>query len=210
MALCDWGPTIDSATLPDLYAPQPPVRKFFPTPGGIDNLALSSIDTFEIPGMGIFTVNFQGYFQVAREDTGATSWLDFGPFVNMTDMRLRGISPQLGQITVRLNPDIVSTGKVFPGVNNTTPAKCDIATAAQFELESNGLTLFNKIPILLMNDAIDSVPPVEDPNGEAHIYRLGLYDRNNPDGRPVAYLLSLRYTVGNYITLEQAEEYRQW
>lgn len=208
MALCDWGPTIDSALLPDLYAPQT-VRKFFPTPGGIDNLALSSVDTFEIPGMGTFTVNFNGYFQVAREDTGANRWSEFGPFVNMTDMRLRGNSPRLGQITVRLNPDIVSTGKVFPGINDATAAKCDISTAAQFEM-GNGMTLFNKTPILLMNDAIDSVPPVEDPNGEAHIYRLGLYDRNNPDGRPVAYLLQLRYTVGNYITLEQAEEFRQW
>ncbi len=209
MAICDWGITIDSTDLPDLYAPQT-VQEFYPTPGGIDNLALSSTDIFQIPGQGTFTVNFNGYFRVARENTGAKEWSQFGPFVNMLDMRLRGDSPELGQITVRLNSEMVSTGKVFPGVDNDTAAKCDIATAVQFEIPKFGLTLFNKVPVLLMNDAIDSVPPVEDPNGEAHIYRLGLYDKKKPDGRPVGYLLSLRYTVGNYITLEEAEEYRKW
>lgn len=59
-----------------------------------------------------------------------------------------------------------------------------------------------------MNDAIKAVPPVEDANGTAHIYNLPLYDVKNPQGRPVAYLRSIKYTVGNYITLDEAKAFR--
>src|SRR5690606_8875366 len=73
MAICDWGPRVDAGNLPDLYAPQK-VLPFTPTPAGIDNLALSSIDTFVVPGVGTFEVNFSGYFRVAREASPADTW----------------------------------------------------------------------------------------------------------------------------------------
>jgi hypothetical protein len=60
-----------------------------------------------------------------------------------------------------------------------------------------------------MNDGIEAIPPVEDPNGQAHLYLLPLFDSSDPDGQPVAYLKSLRYTVGNYISQAEAEEFRQ-
>ena len=58
-------------------------------------------------------------------------------------------------------------------------------------------------------DGITSIPPVEDPNGYAHLFNLPLFDMANPDGRPVAYLRSLRYTVGNYVTQAQAMALRE-
>jgi len=208
MAICDWGPRVDAGNLPDLYAPQK-VLPFTPTPAGIDNLALSSIDTFVVPGVGTFEVNFSGYFRVAREASPADTWASYGPYVNMIDIRLRGSSSVLGTITVRLNPDIVSAGQVFPSGSDTQAAACRIASGVTFDANQIG-TLFNKEPILLMNDGIDSVPPVEDPNGQAHIYRLPLYSMQDPEGKPKAYLTSLRYTVGNYVTFEEAEKFREW
>jgi hypothetical protein len=68
--------------------------------------------------------------------------------------------------------------------------------------------LFNKEPILLMNDAINSIPPLEDPNGHAHIYMLPLYDVAKPDDAPLAYLQQLRYTIGTYISQARADEIR--
>ncbi len=71
------------------------------------------------------------------------------------------------------------------------------------------MTLFNKEPVLLMNNAIESIPPVEDPNGEGHIYYLPFFDVANPKGKPIAYMTGLRYTVGNYITEDAAKAIRK-
>lgn len=202
-----WGRKANVAGLPDLYAPQP-VRKFSATPGGIDNLALSSQDTFFIPGRGEFTVGFEGYFKVARENPTSRDWATADFYVNMVDLQLTGRSDQLGPMQVRLNPDVVSSGQVFAAGAEAAAAKCRIATGAVFSLPDQQLSVFNKEPILLMNDAIESVPPVEDPNGEARIYRLPLYDTRNPDGPPAAYLTRLRYTVGNYLTRTEVDAVR--
>jgi hypothetical protein len=208
MSINSWGPKISTRGLKDLYRPTK-IKKFAATPGGIDNLALSSIDTFFIPGKGEFEVKFKGYFRVARSNPTSDNWADAEWFVNMTDLRLEGSSSKLGKMNVRLNPGEISPGQVFAAGGANAAAKCRIATAASFEMNELGITAFNKEPILLMNDAIESVPPVEDPNGEAHIYRLPLFNVKEPDGEPVAYLTRLRYTVGNYITKEQAEKFRR-
>lgn len=213
-----WGPRIDYEKLPDLYAPQE-IKPFFPTPGGIDNLHLTSTDTFYVPGRGEITVEFKGYMRVARANPTSDDWNTNEVFVNMIDLRLRGESREIGPITVRLNPEFVSAGQVFPAggeAEGPTPEPCRIAAAAIFELPMMGFTpsterrggLFNKEPILLMNDGIRALPPVEDPNGYAYLYKLPLYNRENPDGRPVAYINSLKYTVGNYVTREEAERFR--
>lgn len=202
-----WGKKISVRGLPDLYA-STDIRKRSATPGGIDNLALTSKDTFIIPGHGEFTVSFEGYFRVARSNPTTKDWATAEWQVNMVDMRLTGASKTLGKMNVRLNEGVVSAGQVFAAGASASAAACRIAVAATFEIEELGLTVFNKEPILLMNDAIDSVPPVEDPNGEAHIYRLPLFDVKRPSGSAVAYLTRLRYTVGNYITKEQAKKWR--
>jgi hypothetical protein len=110
---------------------------------------------------------------------------------------------------VRLNPDVVSFGQVFAAGGRFRAAACRIATGAMFTSTTMGLTAFNKEPILLMNNAINAVPPVEDPNGEAHIYRLPLFDVKDPEGNAVAYLTRLRYSVGSYITEEQLKSMRR-
>jgi hypothetical protein len=209
----DWGNRIDATSLSDLYHPQE-VTQFAAPPGGIDNLRLSSVDTFMIPGRGEYSVNFDGYFRIGRADPTTADWANAQVFVNMLDMNLTGSHPDLGQMNVRLNPNVVSAGQTFgPALTAgpatlTAPAACRIAAGATFQSSALGVTVFNKEPILLMNDAIESIPPVEDPNGIAHLYKLPLYDMGNPGGEPVAYLTSLRYTVGNYVTEADAIAYR--
>jgi len=198
-----WGPIVFSRNLKELYAPQK-IKRFSPTPGGIDNLSLSSTDTFSIPGRGEFKVDFNGYFRVARDNPTTSDWKTSEVYVNMVGIKLIGTSKQLGKITVNLNPNIISAGQVMPTTGAASVKACRIAAGVTFSLPSMGMTVFNKEPILLMNNGIKSVPPVEDPNGAAHIYKLPLYDMKNPNGKPVVYLTSLRYTVGNYITKARA------
>ena len=158
--------------------------------------------------MGEFKVKFDGYFRVARENPTTEDWATAEVYVNMIDIFLRGNVPGIGQITVRTNPDVVSPGQVLAPGGPRIPAKCRIGAAAIFDVPGMS-TLFNKEPILLMNNGIKSIPPVEDPNGVAHLSYLPLYDRTYPKGRPVAYLTSLKYPVGNYITRAQAKRIRE-
>lgn len=217
-AATSWGPRIDWSKLPDLYAPQA-VKPFTATPAGIDNLHLSSVDTFYIPGKGEMTVKFRGYMRVARSQPTTDDWDTCEVFVNMIDLRLQGESRELGPMTVRLNPEFVAAGQVFPTeqpAGSRAAAACRIAAPAIFEVPQMGFSksdgsqggLFNKEPILLMNDGIEALPPVEDPNGMAHLYKLPLFDMARGDGRPVAYITSLKYTIGGYVTREEADRFR--
>jgi len=208
-----WGPTIDVRGLPDLYAPQQ-IHPYTATPAGIDNLALSSVDVFLLPNGGKYEkheVHFEGYFQVARGAPSTKDWATAEVHVNMTDLVLRskGAAKGLGSINVRKNPDILSAGQVFASGGKAAAAACRIAASVVFEAPERGLSFFNKEPILLMNGGIKSVPPVEDPNGKAHNYLLPLFDTKHPDGPAVAYLESLHYTVGNYLTKDAADAIRR-
>lgn len=198
----EWGPRIDSRGLEDLFAPQQ-IKPFTATPAGIDNLHLTSTDVFYVPGKGEFTAEFAGYFRVARAEPTTRDWATADVHVNMLDIFLEGEAKGVGTIQVRANPRMVSPGQVFASGRPTGVSKCRIAAGVTFEVPGMS-RLFNKEPILLMNDGIRSIPPVEDSNGLAHIYRLPLYQERDPNGRPVAYLVSLRYTVGDYITREEA------
>jgi hypothetical protein len=194
-----WGPRVDLAGLKEIFAPHE-VKPHTVPPGGIDNLALHSTDIFRIPGKGEFTVDFSGYFRVARANPTTRDWTTFELLVNITDLQLSGRHDQLGEIRVSLNPEILSTGQLFPAATPQGQAKCRIATATVFEIPQMGMSVFNKEPILLMNEHVTSVPPVDDPNGHALLFMLPLYDRANPNGAAVAHLTSLRYGADNYLT----------
>jgi Family of unknown function (DUF6073) len=209
----NWGPRIDTKNLRELYAPQE-IRPYTATPAGIDNLALSSIDTFWLPNKGKYEqheVHFEGYFQVARGAPTTNDWATAEIHVNLTDLVLhsKAAAKGLGSMRVTRNSDFLSAGQVFASGGAKALAACRIATSVVFEASDHGMRFFNKEPILLMNGGIKSVPPVEDPNGKAHNYLLPLFDTKNPDGPAVAYLESLRYTVGNYITREAADAIRR-
>lgn len=202
-----WGPQVKATGLKDLFAGTK-ARPYTVPPAGIDNLALHSTDVFTIPGKGEFAVDFAGYFRVARDNPTTKDWTTFSLLVNIIDLKLHGNNRDIGPITVRLNPDILSTGQIFPATVGNGPAKCRIATGVEFDLPQVGVTLFNKEPILLMNEHVTSIPPVNDPSGHALLFMLPLFDRKDPTGKPVAYLTSLRYGADDYITKAQVKEFQ--
>ncbi len=204
----EWGPRVNLTGLKDLYAPQK-VEQFSVRPGAIDNLALRSTDTFTIPGKGEFTVEFSGYFRVARDNPTTNDWTTCEVLVNIIDLRLYGEHKEIGKIAVSLNPDILATGQIFPGKVAGGPKACRIATGSVFELPQMGVSVFNKEPILLMNEGIKSIPPVNDRSGRALLFMLPLFNRADPSAKPIAYLTSLRYGAEDYITEAEAKSFRE-
>jgi hypothetical protein len=214
----EWGPRVDLKGLRENFAPQQ-VRDYTVPPGGIDNLGLHSTDVFEIPGRGRFEVNFDGYFRVARANPASFEWGTPMIRVNIIDLRLFGQHEQLGEIGVNLNPDILATGQIFPTsmgsartkADTTSPdvAACRIAVGAVFTMPALNVVVFNKEPILLMNENLTRIPPVDDPNGHALLFRLPLYNVKDPQGEPIAFLTSLRYGADNYLTKDEFRAIRE-
>jgi len=198
-----WGPRIDLTTLPDLYAPQT-VPAYTPPVTGIDNLGITSTDTFVVAGRGEFKVDFKGYVRVARSQPTTTEWNSSVVFTNLIEMCMRGEAPEVGPIVVTLNPDFLSTGQLntpFGDEQLHQPAKaCRMAVGAIFTLPKMNKTLFNKEPIILTIEDVRAIPPAGNP-GNGIIHRmLPLFDRDNPDGAPAAYLTALKFAMGTYIT----------
>lgn len=214
----EWGPRVNLTGLKENFAPQQ-VRDYTVPPGGIDNLGLHSTDVFEIPGRGQFEVDFHGYFRVARANPSSYEWGVPMIRVNIIDLRLFGRHDDLGEIGVTLNPDILASGQIFPTsmgrpqtkADSTDPAAaaCRIAVGAVFNVPAINAALFNKEPILLMNQNLTRIPPVDDPNGHALLFRLPLFNVRDPQGEPVAFLTSLRYGADHYLTRDEVQEIRE-
>jgi hypothetical protein len=147
--------------------------------------------------------------RVARSRPTAEDWTSSEVYTNLIEMCMRGEAPGIGPIVVTLNTDILSTGMLktpFADMDKVQPEKaCRMAVAAQFELPQLGKTLFNKEPIELTIDNVRAIPPAGNP-GEGRIYHiLPLFDRANPEGPPAAYLTSLKFAMGNYVTATHIE-----
>jgi hypothetical protein len=206
-----YGPRVDLSTLKDLYEGDTEVEAYVPPEGAIDNLGIRSVDTFHVPGQGDFTVEFRGYVRVARSEPTTENWRSTEVYTNLIHMYMHGESPELGPITVRLNPDTLSTGCINTPFEDTgdeerIPKACRMAVGAFFEAPKLGLTLFNKEPVVLTIEDVRSIPPAGNP-GRGQIYRmLPLFDVENPDEKPVAYLTQLNFSMGTYLPESEAEE----
>jgi Family of unknown function (DUF6073) len=215
--IIEWGPRVDLKGLRDNFAPQQ-VRDYTVPPGGVDNLGLHSTDVFEIPGQGQFEVDFNGYFRVARAQPKSFEWGTPMIRVNIIDLRLFGQHDQLGEIGVTLNPDILASGQIFPTsmrpekadtATDPAAAQCRIAVGAVFTMPAISTVVFNKEPILLMNQNLTRIPPVDDPNGHALLFKLPLFNVNDPNGEPVAFLTSLQYGADHYLTRDEVNAIRE-
>lgn len=207
-----WGPRIDLDEIPDLLSPQE-VEDFTPPPPGIDNLGITSTDTFRIHGMGEVTVDFEGYVRVARSEPTAPDWNGSEVYTNLIEMRMFGESSEIGPVVVTLNPDYLSTGQLWTppeDLDADRPAKaCRMAVTAYFAVSRLGKILFNKEPILLTIADVEAIPPAGNP-GLGRIYdRLPLFDLDDPEGAPVADITALKFAMGTYLTEDELEAYRQ-
>ena len=197
------GVLIDSSSLEDLFAPRT-VLPFTPPPTGIDNLGITSTDRFQVPGVGEFVVDFRGYVRVARSVPTAADWVTAEVYTNLIEMRMIGHSDGLGEIIVTLNPEYLSTGMLrtpFESMCETQPEKaCRMAVGAIFSVPKLGLKLYNKEPIELTIDKVRAIPPAGNP-GVGRIYRmLPLFRTDGAGSPPAAYLTSLDFAMGTYLT----------
>jgi len=207
-----YGPEVNLDLLQDLFAPQT-VPPFTPPPTGIDNLGISSTDTFYVVGKGDFTVDFRGFVRVARSVPTTDEWTSSEVYTNLIEMRMVGEAPGIGRIIATLNPECLSTGQLrtpFADMHCEQPEKaCRMAVGALFRLPQLGLVLFNKEPIELTIDNVRAIPPAGSP-GVGRIYRmLPLFNMDDPDGAPVAYLTALDFAMGTYITKAELEALRE-
>jgi Family of unknown function (DUF6073) len=202
-----YGPRIALDGIRDLYDGDHEVVPYTPPESGIDNLGIRSVDEFRVPALGDqpIVVEFRGWVRVVRAQPTTDDWKTTEVYTNLIDMHMTGACDELGEITVRLQREVLSTGCIntpFDGddLDSDTPDKaCRMAVACEFDVPRLGKTLFNKEPVELTIDEVRSIPPAGNP-GRGQIYRrLPLYDRDDPAGRPVAYLTSLNFSMGTYL-----------
>jgi hypothetical protein len=205
------GLQIEHGKLEDLFAPRT-VAPFTPPPTGIDNLGISSKDTFYVPGRGEFVVDFTGYVRVARSKPTTNEWTSSEVYTNLIEMFMQGQAEGIGAVNVTLHPDYVSTGQLrtpFEDLDKKQPEKaCRMAVGAVFSLPQLRMKLFNKEPIELTIDQVRAIPPAGAP-GVGRIYRmLPLFDMASPDAAPVAFLTALTFAMGTYLTESQLADLR--
>jgi len=206
------GVPIDFPTLENLFGPRE-VAPFTPPPTGIDNLGITSRDTFLIPSMGEMTVDFSGYVRVARSKPSCEDWNHAEVYTNLIEMRMVGHNDKIGEIIVTLNPEYLSTGQLrtpYEDLNKVQPEKaCRMAVGAVFCVPSLGKSFFNKEPIELTIDHVRAIPPAGNP-GVGRIYRsLPLYDIEDPHGPVAVYITALDFVMGVYLTEQQLTDLRR-
>lgn len=199
------GVLIDHSALENLFSPRE-VAPFTPPPTGIDNLGITSTDRFFIPQMGEFIVDFTGYVRVARSKPTAADWVNAEVYTNLIELLMIGRAEGIGEILVTLNPEYLSTGMLrtpFESMCEQQPEKaCRMAVGAIFTVPKLGLKLYNKEPIELTIDQVRAIPPSGNP-GVGRIYRmLPLFrtDSASVGQPPAAYLTSLNFAMGTYLT----------
>ena len=202
-----FGRPVETDGVPNIYAGAPVVQWTPPGPG-IDNLGISSIDTFAVPGVGEYTVPFDGWVRVVRSPSTSGEWANAEVYTNLIEMKMVGECEELGKITVTLNPDCLSAGQIrtpfdpYAGEGPSAKA-CRMAVGAIFDMPKLGMKLMNREPIILTIDDVRSIPPAGAP-GKGQIYRMmPLLNVDDPDGEPVAYLTSLRFNMGGYLHQDQ-------
>jgi len=206
------GVPVNHLNLADLFGPRN-VAPFTPPPTGIDNLGITSRDSFYIPGVGEITADFTGYVRVARSEPSCPEWVSAEVYTNLIEMRMVAKTTEIGDIVVTLNPEYLSAGQLrtpLEDLNKKEPEKaCRMAVGAIFSAPKLGRSFFNKEPIELTIDNVRAIPPAGSP-GVGRIYRnLPLYDVDNPNGPIAVYLTALNFAMGSYLAEVELEAFRE-
>ena len=84
-----YGRPVTTDGVPNIYAGATVVPWTAPDPG-IDNLGIRSIDTFAVPGVGEYTVAFDGYVRVVRSEPTSRQWSEAEVYTNLIEMKMVG------------------------------------------------------------------------------------------------------------------------
>jgi hypothetical protein len=171
---------------------------------GIDRLSFMTWDTIEVPGFGEDTFELRGYYVIERANPTSAIWHQGSVDIMMLELSVSGISSKFGRVHVSTNPDIgrqsggqVRPGTRYPGVPDS-PKMCEMSGYMQFALADQGMTVFNKEPILLRH-LITHIPPIGQGGGTQGRVAIDLYRKDNPEGPPVAILREVRTHIGSWM-----------
>lgn len=163
---------------------------------GTDHLYFTLWDTIEIPNVGTDTVELRGTYKVRRSEATSRNWQSAEIDIDVIDMDVTGTSDILGRVSVTVNG--TNSGRVLASNSAKALKDCETDGKVQITLHSLGVTVFNKEGIPLSH-RISHVPPIGQGGSSPDNIRVPLYDVNDPNGAPVAYLLKVNTQIGGYV-----------
>lgn len=178
--------------------------------GGEDLLEFMAWDTIEVPGVGEETIELKGTYQIERQHPTSSDWNEAEIDIKMKKLDVKGISERLGRVEVSTNNEFqqsqgrVQKGTAFTDIPTGGAKLCEMNNFAKFNLPDLGLTAFNKEPIELKH-TITHVPPVGQGGGTGDV-RIPLFNVEDPDGEPVAYLKKVKTHIGDFCKGHSEEE----
>jgi hypothetical protein len=172
--------------------------------GGTDRLNFITWDTIAVNGFEEETIEFHGHYVIERANPTSANWYNASVDISMRALAVDGLSQQFGKIHASVNETIgtpsggqVRPGTTYPDVANS-PKMCEMYGYMKFDLTDLGLTVFNKEPILLQHN-ITHIPPIGQGGGTRPGYVTELYNVDDPDGAPVAYLKQVKTHIGAWL-----------
>jgi hypothetical protein len=176
--------------------------------GGTDRLRFETWDTFRVKGFDEpATVHLEGHYMIERADPTSADWVTGSVDIRMRELLVEGVSDQFGRVRATVNDAMgyQSGGRVLAGTAYDSkpdePKMCEMDGFMMFELPDVGLTLFNREAIPLRH-TITHIPPIGQGGGtpsDAAFAGIPLYDRDNPDGEPLATLLRVKTHIGAWL-----------
>ena len=119
-----------------------------------------------------------------------------------------GESEELGRITVTLNPECLVTGQIrtpfdpYAGEGPSAKA-CRMAVGAIFDMPKLGMTLINRSRSSSPSTTSARSRRPEHPAKARSTACCRCTTSSDPDGEPVAYVTSLRFTMGGYLAPDE-------
>lgn len=183
-------------------------QNYYP-PGGTDYLELWTDGDFEVGGR-VETLEGTGRFVVQRSFPEVENPTNI--VTEIVTMNVRGHSETFGDYLITLNPLLPTMGEkpVMDLADQRPGSRFSGYFDVFFEMRllDHGTTLFNREPVRIQA-VVGSLPPIGASGETAPNTRVALYDSAKPDGDAVAFLLSTRKVVGQYVNSDYASRSRE-
>src|SRR5262249_43740164 len=140
------------------------VKPYTVPPAGIDHIAITIEETYDVEGIGKDTVTLNGHLVSNRTapllgDEKKVDWKTSYVVAQFTDLQVSGNSRVFGPVHVSLDR-LVPSGAVNFGCH------CRAAIGVVVGLPQHGITLRSSAPVQLRSE-VKSVPPVGDEKTES-------------------------------------------
>lgn len=129
-------------------------------PSGVDNIAITMVETYDVEGIGKDTVELTGRLVAVRgtpllgPDAARQEWDTSTVVARFTELALEGESEIFGSVRVTLDPSQAAVAAVRGG-------DCRSAVPALIEMPQHDLVLRTTVPVQLRSQ-VERVPPIGD------------------------------------------------